>query len=214
MADKFTFGSAGEIQEVEFALARGGWTHPLLKKATGGDFFGLVREVVEGRAEICRIERLSAEHRDLVTRPYIIDCDAKPFEPSGLTVALESDQLPNRARGQFVFDGRVGLYLSNHQRNGNYIVGTELVKELASKPVLPANVLDFYLANQSHIPENLKKDENGNTLYTFFWGTIYRDAHGDLCVRCLCFGAGGWRSFCNWLVLAWHGNHLAALPAS
>lgn len=61
MADKFTFSSAGEIQEAEFALARTNWTHALVKKATGGDFFGLVRELVEGRAEICRIERLTAE---------------------------------------------------------------------------------------------------------------------------------------------------------
>lgn len=59
MADKFTFGSAGEIQEVEFAFARNGWTHPLVKKATQGALFGLFREVVEGRAEICRIQRLT-----------------------------------------------------------------------------------------------------------------------------------------------------------
>jgi hypothetical protein len=142
---------------------------------------------------------------------FIIDCDAKPFEPSGLTVAPESDQLPNRVRGRFVFNGQIGLYLSNHQRNGNYIVGTELVKELASKPVLPANVLDFFLANPSLIPENLKKDENGNTLYTFFWGTIYRDANGRPCVRYLCFFDGGWRSRCRWLDAGWRGDRPAAL---
>lgn len=104
MADKFTFSSAGEAQEVEFALARHGWTHPLLKKATSGDYFGLFREVLEGRAEICRIERLTAEAA-VVT--HIIDCDADPFVPSGWSVRSHTKG------GQFAFDpAKAKLYLS------------------------------------------------------------------------------------------------------
>jgi len=61
MSDLFTeFNNSGEIQETEFAFARNKWTHALLKKANSGDFMGLVREVLEGRAEIVRIERLTS----------------------------------------------------------------------------------------------------------------------------------------------------------
>lgn len=208
MADKFTFGSAGEIQEVEFALARHNWTHPLLKKATSGDFFGLVREVLEGRAEICRIERLVTAATETLQQ-YTIDCDAKPFEPNGLTVAPESDQLPNRVRGQFVFDpAKTKLHLSPNQRGGKYIKGEKLKNELADEPVLPANVLDFYLANTRLIPEEWK----GRVV--FFWGTIYRDSDGGLCVRGLCFGVGGWYVGYGRLGRGWGGSGPAAVRAS
>ena len=60
MSDKFTFSSAGEIQEVEFALARAKATHSELKELTKGDMLRLVMEVVRGKAEICRIERLAS----------------------------------------------------------------------------------------------------------------------------------------------------------
>lgn len=205
MGDKFTFGSAGEIQDLEFALARNGWTHALLKKATGGDFFGLVREVVEDRAEICRIERLTMD----LTTQHIIDCDARPLEPSGLTVAPESEQLANRVRGQFVFDpANVKLHLSSNQQGGKFIRGNDLRKELASEPVLPANVLDFLLANPHLIPEEWKGK------YVFFWGTIYRDSGGPLCVRYLYFRGGGWDSYYGWLGIGWCGSYPAALRAS
>mgnify|MGYP001568188318 CR=1 FL=1 len=213
MADKFTFGSAGEIQDVEFALARNGWTHSLLKKATGGDFFGLVREVVEGRAEICRIERLTAESGKIMTDSaieLIINCDAAPFEPKGLTVAPESEQLPNRVLGQFVFDPtKVKLHLSPNQQDGKCVDGNKLKKELTGEPVLPVNVLDFYLANFDLIPEEWKGK------LVFFWGTIYRGSGGRLAVRYLCFDGGGWCSLFSWLDSGgWDRDNPSAVRAS
>ena len=210
MSDKFTFSSAGEIQEVEFALARGRFTHPLLKRATSGDFFGFIREVLEGRAEICRIERLAVEGTaGVVVTQHVIDCGARPFEPSGLTVAPFGDQLPNRVRGQFVFDpARIKLHLSPNQQGGKYIKGDKLKVELANEPALPANVLDFYLANPHLIPEEWQ----GKAV--FFWGTVYRGSSGDLCVRCLYFGGDGWCSSCRRLDGGWGGNDPAALRAS
>lgn len=202
MSDKFTFSSAGEIQEVEFALARHGWTHSLLKKATGGEFFGLVREALEGRAEICRIERLTAE--EITATLHIINCDADPFVPSGLA-GVESHQ----KSGQFVFDpSKIDLYLSKKQKIGKVIKGDELLKELANKPVLNANVLDYLLAHPELIPESWK----GKAV--FFWGTIYRGSFGFLFVRCLCFRDGEWHSDYSWLDRDWLGSNPAALLAS
>ena len=210
MSDKFTFSSAGEAQEVEFALARGGFTHPLLKRATSGNFFGLIREVLEGRAEICRIERLAVEGTaGVVVTQHVIDCGARPFEPSGLTVARFGDQLPNRVCGQFVFDpARIKLHLSPNQQGGKYIKGDKLKVELANEPALPANVLDFYLANPHLIPEEWK----GKAV--FFWGTVYRDSSGNLYVRYLYFHDGRWYSSYDRLGNVWGGHDPAALRAS
>ncbi len=60
MPDKFTFTSSGEAQMVEFALDRNRYTHELVKQLATGNFLGLVREVLEGRAQICRVEHLTS----------------------------------------------------------------------------------------------------------------------------------------------------------
>lgn len=194
MVDKFTFSSAGEIQEVEFALARNEWTHPLLKKATGGDFFGMIREVLEGRAEICRIERLTGSAA-ATSAEYTIDCDAKPLEPISLTVADESKQFPNRVRGRLAFDPtKVKLYPSPIQQGGKYS--------------LNANVLDFYLAN----PHLILEEWRGKRV--FFLGTIYRDSCSRLYVRYLFCCGIGWYSNHHLLDRNWGDHDLVALYES
>ncbi|MDR3582392.1 MAG: hypothetical protein P4L67_03930 [Candidatus Pacebacteria bacterium] len=52
MADKFTFASAGEIQMVEFALARNGYSHELVSALATGDRLNGFREVLLGNAAI------------------------------------------------------------------------------------------------------------------------------------------------------------------
>jgi len=143
------------------------------------------------------------------TAQHLIDCDADPFVPSGWTV--ES----HRKGGQFAFDhAKIKLYLSPNQRNGKIINGNKLRKELANEPVLNANVLDYLLKNPNLIPEQRKKDESGNTLYIFFWGTIYRYSNDDLCVRFM-FYSGSLLNYGNSpLDLDWDDNDPAALLAS
>lgn len=170
----------------------------------------LIRDLQEEQAPISVIK----DTQIATPLQYTIDCDTKPFEPSGLTVAPESDQLPNRVRGQFDSTKVRRLYLSPNQQKGKVIKGTELAKELASEPVLPANIIDFYLANTHLIPEEWKNDENGNFRYIFFWGTIYRGADGRLCVRGLYFADGGWCSHYRSLGYDWGGGSPAAVPAS
>lgn len=143
----------------------------------------------------------------------IIDCDAVPFIPNGLRIE-KNDQLPGRVRGQFVFDNDIKLYLSPNQQGGKVIKGLKLMNELAKMPVLPANVLDYWLKSPHMIPDELKKDENGKTLYTFFWGTIYRDSDGSLCDRYLYFYGGEWYSGYGWLGSGWGGDYPAAVRAS
>jgi hypothetical protein len=196
MADKFTFNSAGEIQEVEFALARAGYTHQEVKELTKGDRLGLFRNVLLGHAEVKMLE-------------YIIDLNADPFVPNGWGVE------EHQKGGSFKWDPRqVQFYLSEPQGKEKSIEGNKLRKELEGKSVLNANVLDYLLAHPHLIPEDWKEDGKGRTRYIFFWGTIYRDSDGGLCVRCLYWGGGRWRWSLRWLDYVWDVSYPAALRAS
>lgn len=144
---------------------------------------------------------------------HIIDCDADPFVPKGWKKGWKVEE--HKKGGQFVFDpAKVKFYLSPNQQNGKGIEGNKLRKELADELVLNANVLDYLFKNPQLIPENWKKDEQGNPRYIFFWGTIYRDSGGDLCVSYLCFLDGSWDKYYYWLGGDWFGCSPAALRAS
>lgn len=134
-----------------------------------------------------------------------IDCDADPFVPEGWEVRPQ-DQLPGAARGKMTFDpAEAVLYLSERQEGRRTAKGTELRKELSSRPVLPANVLDWLLERPELIPESWKGQ------YVFFWGTVYRGRDGNLCVRYLCWYGGRWCWGDDWLGNVWHSSAPAAL---
>jgi len=77
-----------------------------------------------------------------------------------------------------------------------------------------ANILDALLANLHLLPKDWKQDENGDTRFIFFWGTIYRGWRGNLCVRYLYFCDGRWLSDYFWFDDNWFGTYSAALRAS
>jgi len=198
MADKFTFSSAGEIQEVEFALARAEYTHQEVKELTKGDTLGLIRNVLLGHAEVRTLE-------------YVIDLDADPFIPDGCTV----EEGKHQKGGSFKWDpAKVQLYLSPNQQDGKSVKGDALSAELAGQPVFNANLLDYLLAHKHIIPEEWKKDEQGHTRYIFFWGTEYRRSGGRPFVRCLSWTDGRWHWSRLWLVCSWGVGAPAALRAS
>jgi hypothetical protein len=155
-----------------------------------------IRQVLLGHASIQVIE-------------HLIDCDADPFVPDGWKVE------EHQKGGAFKFDAsKVQFYLDKGQQNGKYIEGNKLRKALSGKPVLNANVLDYLLKHPELIPDDWKKDENGNTRYIFFWGTIYRSSDGLLYVRYLCWGGGRWGWDAGWLDCGWGSSNPAAVPAS
>lgn len=123
---------------------------------------------------LAKVRRVRLGHSEIVTPEHIIDCDADPFVPEGWSVA------EHRNGGAFKWNAtNVSLHLDEGQRDGRWIEGNKLRKELANKPVLNANVLDYLLAHPHLIPEEWK----GKAV--FFWGTIYCDRGGGLCVRYL-----------------------------
>ena len=172
------------------ALEGAGFTPDDVTKLRSSPSLADIKLVLLGRATIQVIQ-------------HLIDCDADPFVPPNWKVEQHIKG------GQFVFDpASVSLYLSKKQQNGNTILGDDLRKELRRKKVLNANVLDYLLAHPELIPEEWRGK------YVFFWGTIYRSSRGNLCVRCLCFSGGGWRSNYDWLGGRWCGSNPAALRAS
>lgn len=118
---------------------------------------------------------------------YLVNCDAFPFIPEGWSVE------EHKKGGNFQFDSiKISLYLSQRQKNGG-ISGIDLKRELDKKPLINANVLDYLLHHPDLIPENWKSE------LVFFWGTIYRDSEGKLCVRCLYRFGSDWSWTYAWL---------------
>lgn len=132
----------------------------------------------------------------------LIDLSADPFVPSGWGVE------EHRKGDQFKWDpAKVTLYFSDQQQRGT-TTGHNLREDLHGKPVFNANVLDWLLANPQHIPAEWKGK------WIFFWGTIYRDSFGDLCVRCLHWSGGQWDWHCSRLGRGWGSRDPAAVLAS
>lgn len=106
----------------------------------------------------------------------------------------------------------VTLGLVEGQTGGK--IGYQVRDALTGKPVLNACVLEFLLKNPHMIPESWKQDEDGNTIYIFFWGTIYRNSRGRLYIRCLCWRGDAWSHDFYWFAYDWRSYDPTALLAS
>lgn len=183
--------SIGAMNQLADKLEKAGFTSndvTLLKQYKKLQDF---KDVLHKRAEIKIIK-------------HIIDCDADPYVPDGLK-KVEMHQ----KGGQFEWNPRkIKLYLTNKQQNGKHVSGYFIHKELIDMPVINANVLDYLLANPNLIPDNWKDK------YIFFWGTIYRNLGGNLCVRYLKWFGDKCGSNFHWFSLSWYDNDPAALLAS
>lgn len=195
----------GLAAKLKVAFARNGWTEELIDKACEGDKLGQFREVLLGNACIVMNKPASApEQPQVMTR--IIDCDAGPYLPDGWKGVEE-----HQKGGSFIWDKEAqknALYIAEAQKQPPWFKGHKLREELAGNPVMNANVLDYLLAHPKLIPESWKGQ------YVFFWGTIYRDRDGDLCVRCLYWFGGRWLWGFSWLVSGFYGSNPAAVRAS
>lgn len=114
---------------------------------------------------------------------HIIDCGAPSNpQPFGKMFTIAE----HREMGEWKFDPtQVDFYLSDVQKNGRSLRGQQLREELADKPVLNANVLDYLLDHQELIPEGWKSYDRHNQHRLFFWGTLYADFKGRLYLRYL-----------------------------
>ena len=190
---KSAFSIVGLVHKLLLAAEEQGYTPELINTlAEKPELFKQLLQVQQGHAEFKQIE-------------HIINCDANPFIPNGWEVE------EHQKSGQFRWNKdaqKDALWLAKGQQNGKVLEGNKLRKELVNKPVLNANVLDYLLANPHLVPEEWKCKA------VFFWGTIYRDSRGFLCVRYLCWSDDAWDWSSRWLVFDWDGHNPAALRAS
>lgn len=203
MSNEFTM-TTGQAHEVAQAFGRNGWNNEQVKKLSEGDFLKQVLDALLGRAEIKAIE-------------YAVDFSADPFMPDGWSVEEHQKgkvaKLERKGDDLYLDGKKIEFWLSSEQKRG-VITGNILRAKLKGKPVLNANLLDHLLKNPHLIPEAWKKDENGNTRYIFFWGTIYRGADGNLCVRFLDWFGDGWDWVYLWLAYDFNDRLPAAVSAS
>ncbi len=175
--DPFILSSA-QAHEIEIAMNRsqnGPWSPELVHLLTKGNQLGQFRQVLLGLASITVVS-------------HVIDCDADPFVPDDWSVK------EHQKGGSWKWDSsNVTLWLADGQKNGKFVGGSKLRKELARKPVLNANVLDYLLMYTGLIPEEWKRK------YSHFWGTVYRDRDGFLYVRYLYWKGDRWHSRYRWL---------------
>lgn len=112
---------------------------------------------------------------------------------------------------------KVDLFLSNKQEGDGRVRGYGLRKELENGKwvLLNSNVLDYLLDHPKLYPEHFKKDENGETRYIFFWGSISRDPlHDYLYVRYMYWNAGELHKRSYWLDGVWDRQNPSAILAS
>lgn len=151
---------------------------------------GLKKVLREALCPPIKVGRMKSKH--------IIDCNAPPSVSDGWTIE------EHRQGGQLEWNPeKIQLYLSEIQKTG-CISGTELRKELTSKPVLNACVLDYLLANPHLIPKEWKRN------IIFFWGTVYRNRRGGLYVRYLYWNGGKWGCSGSLLGGGWDSGDPAA----
>lgn len=158
--------------------------------------------------------RLEADSLDTISKAvlHVIDCDAEPFIP-------EDWEVEEHIRGgRFKFNpSQLSLFLTDEQRAGTMISGSNLRKKLKGKPVLNANVLDYLLIHPEliSVPDHQWKNRR-----VYFWGTIYCDTDGHFYVRCLRWHSepvregNRWHPSHSWLRSNFGLGHPAAVYAS
>ncbi|MEI6296649.1 MAG: hypothetical protein WCO84_03315 [bacterium] len=136
----------------------------------------------------------SKNHRR--TGNSVVNTNITPFIPDGLELVNHSKM------GDISWDPlKFSLYVSEKQR-GWHIKGDELRKELGSRTVANACILDHLLMNLHLIPEEWKG------FVICFWATIYR-SEGNLCVRNLYWNNGRWGQDYEQIDTDWGADELA-----
>lgn len=149
--------------------------------------------------------RLLANKVVVVIREHIVPA-GDPLVPEGWTVKCHRDDYAGndyyprnltRTGDDLFFRGRkIELFLCQGQGSGktswDRMDYCSVERQLADKDTLPANVLDYLLANPDVIPDSWRVDEKGQGRSICFWGTQYSAEDGLSCVRTLYWDGSKW----------------------
>lgn len=128
-----------------------------------------------------------------------------PFNGAERVGPTKSGVVKLERRGDDLYlDGKkIELFLSEKQKKDVH-GGHDLRKELEVKGGnVSATILDHLVAHPELWPENWKKDNQGNTIFVYFWDDIFCYSGGRLCVRGGFWGGGGVVSDYDWLDSDW-----------
>ena len=118
-------------------------------------------------------------------------------------------------KGSLYVDGKkIVAHLDEGQKDGKVMQGHKLAEAPTGKSVEHPNILDALLELPHLVPDELKKDGLGRTIYLYFWAVKFRDRDGGLYVRYGCWDGGAYRSDFRWLDGHWGGQGPAAVRAS
>ncbi len=142
---------------------------------------------------------------------HIIDLSVPcklPFDGAERVNLAKSGVVKLRRRGDGLCLGgvKLSLFLSENQKGGKVIGGHELRKELEARGNnLSAKILDYLEEHSELWPGSWKRDEDGNTIYVYFWDDIFRGpSSGRLCIRFGVWRASRVVSSFSWLDLDWN----------
>ncbi len=125
----------------------------------------------------------------IMYKEHVVDLDSKPLIRYG-----NWEIRSHHSGGKIIWDpSKVKLFVHKRQSGENIMTGRELESYFDTIKVFNANLLDYLLDHPYLIPEEWKKDQDGNMNHIFFWDTIYIDGVKGLHVRCLEFMGGHWR---------------------
>jgi hypothetical protein len=161
----------GQANELKLACRRNNVTTEDLKWLCEGDVLAKVRDVRYGRLEFA-------------VPMHLIDCNADPEIP-------DSFKLKEHHRGgDFAWDAtKVKLIFDLDQMGGKLIQGDELRKKLEGARVLNVNVRDYLLKHPHLIPVEWRRK---GVAAIYFWGTIFENSSGFLCVPLLTWRVWEW----------------------
>lgn len=192
----------GTANDLKMALRRAGYDPADIAKLCVGDMAAKILPILRSTGVVQIVKHIINLAGDCMPKEWKVNNWTIVSSPGEGTLELDPSRLQ--------------LHLSDNQKDDKVIKGDALRTELETNkvPVLNACVLDYLLLHPELIPEDWKVNENGNTRYVYFWGTIYRDPDGRLCVRCLFLHDGAWDWYCYWLDDGWSSRHPAASLAS
>jgi hypothetical protein len=140
------------------------------------------------------IKELKKKAKEKIKEDLFIDCNHLPCCPENYCRIGAMRVVEHQKRGKIKFSpSKFKLYITDEQK-GLQEKGTIIRRALKNKRVLNANILDQLIICPNLIPKEWKKErtEDGYVRVISFFGTIYADRDGTLCVRVLCWDGQKW----------------------
>lgn len=187
--DKLVVGT-GLAHELARAFNRCGWSASEIKELTKKERLKKVR-TLPGllRAPVIHLARNQYISRVITSVHFHIPGNPFTWDPTKIELKL----------------------FGNQCNPGGSIYGQEIWRQLERTPFFNANLLDYLIGNPYLIPEEWKVTSSGEIQYIFFWGTIFTDDNGGLCVACLYWNGYYWDKGYKLILSDWLPTDVSAV---